>query len=446
MPSVCLYFQVHQPNRLKPYTFFDLGKDHFYENDQFNAEVIDKVSEKCYLPANRLILDLINKYQGKFKIAYSLSGVFIEQLEYHRPDVLQSFVDLANTGCVEFLGETYYHSLSYFYSKEEFKRQVKLHKKLIKKYFKQKPRVFRNTELTYNNEMAWFLEEMGYEGVITEGVDWHLNGRSPNYFYKAPNAGNIKVVLRNHKLSDDIGFRYSDKTWGEYPMDARKFSSWLSESEGDVVNLFMDYESIGEHQWEDTGIFNFFRELPEQVLAQGHLDFIMPTEAVRKFKSRSIYDVHDPISWADQERNLSAWNGNNLQKEALKMVYGLEKLVKTSRNMDLIHVWSKLQTSDHFYYMSTKVSTDGMVHNYFSPYSSPYDAYIFYMNALSDLEITLNTRNRKKLLASDGGSEEALDIKPSEKPKPSKKKSNGSVTLATSSEKKKKGGKKAVKE
>src|SRR5690606_4312026 len=299
MPSVCLYFQVHQPNRLKPYTFFDLGKDHFYENDQFNAEVIHKVSEKCYLPANRMILDLINQYKGKFKIAYSLSGVFIEQLEYHRPDVLQSFVDLANTGCVEFLGETFYHSLSYFYSKDEFKRQVKLHKKLIEKYFNQKPKVFRNTELTYNNEMAWFLEGMGYEGVITEGVDWHLNGRSPNYFYKAPNAGNIKVMLRNHKLSDDLGFRYSDKTWAEYPLHATKFANWMSDSEGDVINLFMDYESIGEHQWEDTGIFNFFKELPEKVLEKAHLDFIMPTEAVRKFKGRSIYDVHDPISWAD---------------------------------------------------------------------------------------------------------------------------------------------------
>lgn len=448
MPSVCLYFQVHQPNRLKPYTFFDLGKDHFYENDQFNAEVIHKVSEKCYLPANRMILDLINQYKGKFKIAYSLSGVFIEQLEYHRPDVLQSFVDLANTGCVEFLGETFYHSLSYFYSKDEFKRQVKLHKKLIEKYFNQKPKVFRNTELTYNNEMAWFLEGMGYEGVITEGVDWHLNGRSSNYFYKAPNAGNIKVMLRNHKLSDDIGFRFSDKTWAEYPLNAEKFASWLSNSEGDVINLFMDYESIGEHQWEDTGIFSFFRELPEKVFNHEHLDFIMPTDAVRKFKSRSIYDVHDPISWADQERNLSAWNGNNLQKEALQMVYGLEKLVKTSRNIDLIHVWSKLQTSDHFYYMSTKVSTDGMVHNYFSPYSSPYDAYIFYMNALSDLEITLNTRNRKKLLALEGISEEVLsDIKPAKESKSGKKKGKGLDTLVASSPKEKKiGGKKAVKE
>lgn len=427
MPSVCIYFQVHQPNRLKPYTFFELGKDHFYENDQFNAEVINKVSEKCYLPTNKLMLELIKKHKGNFKIAYSLSGVFIEQLEHHRPDVLQTFVDLADTGCVEFLGETFYHSLSYFYSKKDFKRQVKLHKKLIKKYFGQKPKVFRNTELTYNNELAWNLEKMGYEGVITEGVDWHLNGRSPNYFYKAPNAGNIKVVLRNHKLSDDLGFRYSDKTWAEYPLYADKFAKWLSESEGDVINLFMDYESIGEHQWEDTGIFKFFKDLPDKIFQHKELEFITPTEAVRKYKSRSIYDIHEPISWADQERNLSAWSGNNLQIEALKMVYGLEKLVKTSRNIDLIHVWSKLQTSDHFYYMSTKVSTDGMVHNYFSPYSSPYDAYIYYMNALSDLEITLNTRNRKKNTVALENSEETVLLDEPVKKAETKKKDKDKV-------------------
>ena len=314
MPSICLYFQVHQPNRLKEYTFFDLGKDHFYENDQLNAEVIHKVSEKCYLPANRMMLDLIRQNKGMFKIAYSLSGVFIEQLEYHRPDVLQSFIDLAKTGCVEFLSETYYHSLSFFYSKEEFRRQVKLHARKIKEHFGQKPKIFRNTELTYNNEMAFHLEKMGFQGVISEGVDWHLNGRSPNFLYKAPNAGKIKVVLRNHKLSDDLGFRYADKNWSEYPLTAEKFVTWLSQSEGDVINLFMDYESIGEHQWKETGIFEFFRQLPELALKEKSLYFVTPSEAVKKYKSKSIYDVNDPISWADQERNLSAWNGNNLQK------------------------------------------------------------------------------------------------------------------------------------
>lgn len=396
MPAICLYFQAHQPNRLKEYTFFDLGQEHFYENDQLNGEVINKVAEKCYLPANKMMLDLIKKYKGKFKIAYSLSGVFIEQLEYHRPDVLQSFIDLARTGCVEFLGETYYHSLCYFYSQKEFRRQVLLHRNKIQQHFGQKPKVFRNTELTYNNEMAAFVERMGYKGIITEGVDWHLNGRSPNYLYRAPNAEKIKVVLRNHILSDDLGFRFSDKRWPEYPLSADKFTGWLAESKGDVINLFMDYESIGEHQWADTGIYDFFRTLPEKVKTQPSLSFMMPTEVVEKFKSRSVYDIHNPISWADHERNLSAWDGNNMQKEALKKVYELEKLVKTSRNMDLIHVWAKLQTSDHFYYMSTKGSTDGKVHNYFSPYGSPYDGYIYYMNALSDLEIILNTRNRRK--------------------------------------------------
>lgn len=396
MPAVCLYFQAHQPNRLKEYTFFDLGQEHFYENDQLNGEVINKVAEKCYLPANKMMLDLIKKYKGKFKIAYSLSGVFIEQLEYHRPDVLQSFIDLAQTGCVEFLGETYYHSLSFFYSKKEFRRQVLLHRAKIFQHFEQKPKVFRNTELTYNNEMAAFVEKMGYKGILTEGVDWHLNGRSPNYLYRAPNAEKIKVILRNHVLSDDLGFRFADKKWLEYPLTAEKFAGWMAESKGDVINLFMDYESIGEHQWVDTGIFDFFRALPEKVLSHPNLSFVTPSESVARYDKKSIYDIHNPISWADQERNLSAWDGNNMQKEALKKVYELEKLVKTSRNMDLIHVWAKLQTSDHFYYISTKGSTDGKVHKYFSPYGSPYDGYIYYMNALSDLEITLNTRNRRK--------------------------------------------------
>ena len=396
MPAICLYFQVHQPNRLKEYSFFDLGHDHFYENDQLNGEIINKVSEKCYLPTNKMMLELIRKHKGKFKIAFSLSGVFIEQLEYHRPDVLQSFIDLARTGCVEFLGETYYHSLSFFFSKKEFRRQVLLHRAKIHQHFGQKPKVFRNTELSYNNEMAAFVEKMGYKGIITEGVDWHLNGRSPNYPYRAPNAEKIKVILRNHELSDDLGFRFSDPKWLEYPLTAEKFAGWLAESKGDVVNLFMDYESIGEHQWADTGIFDFFRALPEKVLANPSLSFVTPTTLVEKFKSKSVYDIHNPISWADQERNLSAWDGNNMQKEALKKVYELEKLVKTSRNMDLVHVWAKLQTSDHFYYLSTKGSTDGKVHKYFSPYKSPYDGYIYYMNALSDLEITLNTSNRRK--------------------------------------------------
>ncbi len=396
MPSICLYFQVHQPNRLKPYTFFDIGNDHFYENDWMNGDVVNRVAEKCYLPANKLMLKLINEFPGKFKVCFSLSGTVIEQFENHRPDVLESFAALAATGDVEFLGETYYHSLSFFYSEAEFKRQVKLHRDKIWQHFRQKPRVFRNTELTYNNDLAAMLDSMGYKGVVAEGVDKYLEERSPNHIYHSAAAHSIGVLLRNHKLSDDIGFRFSDRNWEEYPLYPQKFSQWIAQSGGELINIFMDYESIGEHQWADTGIFDFFEKLPGEVLGHKDMAFVTPSEAIVKYKAKGIYDVEEVTSWADQERNLSAWNGNNMQKEALKKIFALEKLVKRSRNKDLIHVWAKLQTSDHFYYMSTKGHTDGMVHDYFSPYSSPYDGYIYFMNTLSDLEIMLNQRNRKK--------------------------------------------------
>lgn len=389
MTAICIYFQAHQPNRLKPYTFFELGSDHFYEDDVLNAEVLNKVSEKCYLPANAMMLDLIKKHGKKFKFALSLSGVFLEQLENHRPDVLESFKKLAKTGCVEFLSETYYHSLSYVFSKGEFDRQVEMHRKKIKEHFGQEPTIFRNTELIYYNEMAQHLEGLGFKGVLAEGVEWHLNGRTPNQLYKAPNADKIKVLLKNFKLSDDMAFRFSDHNWPEHPLSVEKYSSWISDSEGEVVNLFMDYETLGEHQWADSGIFDFWNKLPEAALEKG-LSFKTPSEIVDELKVKDTYDVHEPTSWADTERDLSAWNGNTMQIEALDKIYGLEKAIHQSSNKDLIHVWSKLQTSDHFYYMSTKFKDDGAVHSYFSPYDSPYNGYIYFMNALSDLEICLD--------------------------------------------------------
>ena len=388
MADVCIYFQAHQPNRLKPYTFFEIGRDPFYENDILNKEVLDRVSDKCYLRANEMMLQLIEKTKGEFKIAYSLSGVFIEQLENHRWDVLESFKKLADTGKVEFLAETYYHSLAFLYSKEDFKKQVEAHQERIFRHFGVKPKVFRNTELIYNNELAKFIEDLGYDGIISDGVDWYLNGRTPNVLYKAPNAPRIKTLLKNYKLSDDVAFRFGDNSWSEHPLTADKYTSWLKQQEGDVVNIFIDYETIGEHKWEDTGIFQFWSELPEKVLAAG-MKFRTPSEVVKKYKVKDTYDVHNAISWADTERDLSAWIGNDMQKEALDKVYNLEKYIKMTKNLDLWHVWRKLQTSDHFYYMSTKQNNDGIVHAYFSPYPSPYDAYMFYMNSLSDLEITL---------------------------------------------------------
>jgi len=398
MPSICFYFQVHQPYRLRNYSFFDIGSNHNYFDDLKNKQVLDKVSERCYLPTNKLMLELIKQHEGKFKISYSISGVALEQFATWRPDVLQSFVDLANTGCVEFIAETYCHSLAYIFSKEEFKKQVAEHGKLIEKYFNQKPKVFRNTELQYNNELAAFIEEMGYEAIIGEGVDRILNHRSPNFIYKAPNVSKIKSLLKNYKLSDDIAFRFSNQAWEEYPLTADKFATWVHSiaGMGETINLFMDYETFGEHQWEHSGIFEFLRFMPEYILKHPDFSFKTVSETAEAYPVRDIYDCHELTSWADTERDLSAWIGNPMQDEAIAKIYQLEELVYASKDEKMIDDWKKMLTSDHFYYMTTKFWADGDVHKYFSPYDSPYDAYIYYMNALSDLQVRLEQGEKAK--------------------------------------------------
>lgn len=391
MPSVCFYFQVHQPFRVKRYSFFDIGKDHFYEDDEKNRAILSKVSEKCYLKTNQVMLDLIKKHKGKFRISYSLSGTAIEQFEIYRPDVLKSFVELSKTGCVEFLSETYYHSLSFIFSKKEFKRQIEEHDERIKRYFGQTPKVFRNTELIYNNELAAYIEKMGYKGILCEGVDRLLGTRTPNFVYKPIGTKKIKALLKNYSLSDDIAFRFSDKGWTEWPLQADKYASWIHKvaGNGEVINLFMDYETFGEHQWENTGIFDFLAKLPDEILKHPDFDFKTPSEVIDTYQAREVYDAPEFTSWADAERDLSAWLSNNMEKESIKRIYSLEKKVMESGNQDLIDMWGKLQTSDHFYYMCTKFWADGDVHKYFSPYDSPYEAYIFYMNVFSDFETTV---------------------------------------------------------
>lgn len=391
MPSVCFYFQVHQPFRLKRYSFFDIGKDHFYEDDDKNRLILDKVSAKCYLKANRKILELIKRHNGKFRVSYSISGTALEQFELHRPDVLESFINLANTGCVEFLSETYYHSLSFIFSRQEFRRQVEMHSEKIKTYFGQTPRVFRNTELIYNNELAAFIEKMGYKAILCEGVDRLLGTRSPNHLYQPAGTLKIKSFLKNYRLSDDVAFRFSDRNWSEWPLRADTFASWVHKvaGNGEVINLFMDYETFGEHQWEETGIFDFLDHLPAEILRHKDFDFKTVGEAADFYRVRDVYDAPEFISWADAERDLSAWLSNAMEKEAMKRIYKLEKQVVESENKDLLDVWGKLQTSDHFYYMCTKFWSDGDVHKYFSPYDSPYDAYIYYMNVLADFETTV---------------------------------------------------------
>jgi alpha-amylase len=399
MPSICFYFQVHQPYRLKNYSFFDIGNP-VYEDDQKNREIMNKVAEKCYLPTNKKMLELIKRHEGKFRISYSISGTALEQFERYRPDVLQSFIDLANTGCVEFLGETWAHSLSFIYSKDEFVRQVTKHSAVIKKHFNQVPKFFRNTELIYNNELAAFIEKMGFKGIVCEGVDRLLNERSPDFIYEPPNGNGIKVLLKNYRLSDDIAFRFSDKGWTEFPLTVDKYKTWVFSKAGnaETINLFMDYETFGEHQWESTGIFNFLDHLPGQILEHPDFNFKTPSEVIETYPTRGIYDAHNFISWADTERDLSAWLSNSMQHEAAKRIFSLEEKVKTSGNPDLLAVWEKLQTSDHFYYMCTKFWNDGDVHKYFSPFDSPYDAYMFYMNVFSDLERTITAHQQEPQL------------------------------------------------
>jgi alpha-amylase len=400
MPSICFYFQVHQPFRVKNYSFFEIGKNPFYEDDEKNRAIVNKVAEKCYLPANYKMLELIKRHNGAFRISYSISGTALEQFEKYRPDVLDSFVALANTGCVEFLAETYYHSLSFLHSKREFQRQVQKHTGTIQRLFGQTPRVFRNTELIYSNEVAAYAEGMGFKGVLCEGVDWLLNGRSPNFLYK-PVIGDpqLKLLLKNYKLSDDIAFRFSDKGWAEFPLTADKFSEWVYNiaGNGETINLFMDYETFGEHQWESTGIFNFLDHLPGMILRHPDFNFKTPSEVIDMYPTRDTYDVHNFISWADTERDLSAWLSNSMQREAFRAIYSIEDKVHACGNKEIVKSWEKLQTSDHFYYMCTKFWNDGDVHKYFSPYDSPYDAYMYYMNAFSDLEYRVDEAYKRKM-------------------------------------------------
>jgi len=385
MASVCFYFQVHQPNRLRRYSVFDTEPNYFDEYK--NREICHKVADKCYLPANRLLMELIRAHGGQFRVAFSLTGVIIEQFEQYYPEVLDSFKELAETGCVEFLAETYYHSLAFLYSREEFTEQVKLHRELIRRMFGQYPRIFRNTELIYSNALAHLVAQMGFKGILCEGADHVLGSASPNFLYHPPRCPEVKLLLKNYRLSDDVAFRFSNRAWQEWPLTAEKFAKWVNDVNGNgyVVNLFMDYETLGEHQWADTGIFDFFRHLPNEILKYGTNDFKMPSEVLTCYPSEGELDVPHTISWADTERDLSAWLGNAMQSNALHELFRLEGQVKASGDPAITADWRKLQTSDHAYYMCTKYFSDGDVHKYFNPYESPYDSYINFMNVLDNI-------------------------------------------------------------
>ncbi|MFM7458188.1 MAG: glycoside hydrolase family 57 protein [bacterium] len=391
MPSICFYFQVHQPKRLKRYTIFDINKSHFYEADDANSSIMRKVAYKCYLPTNQLMLELIKKHHGKFRISYSISGVAIDQMKKYSPETLDSFKRLAETGCVEFICETYYHSLAFLYSKDEFKLQVEKHRQLIRDEFGQEPTTFRNTELIYNNEVAKAAEELGFDTILAEGADKILGWRSSNFVYQPVNCDHIKLLLKNYQLSDDIAFRFSNRDWAGYPLTACKFARWVHDLDGNAepINFFMDYETFGEHQWEDTGIFKFLYALPDYIFKNPQFEFNTPSEVAKKYPVRDRLDVPYFVSWADTERDLTAWKGNFLQDDALEAIFKLRESVYRTNDESLIDTWRALTTSDHFYYMCTKWFADGDVHKYFNPYESPYEAYINYQNVLKDFSQTV---------------------------------------------------------
>ena len=392
MKQVCLFFQVHQPFRHRRYRFFDIGNDHYYYDDYTNETIMRKIAEKSYLPTNEILLKLVDKLEGKFKVAFSITGVALEQFALYAPEVIKSFQKLAKTGCVEFLAETYSHSLASLTDKDIFEKQVKLHEQKIIELFGQKPRVFRNTEMIYSDEIGDQIAKMGYKAILTEGAKHVLGWKSSNFVYANAINPRLKVLMRNFKLSDDISFRFSNTNWDEFPLTAEIFVGWLDDIEpkDEVINLFLSYESFGERQPKESGIFDFLEKLPQAIIKNKNLKFATPTEVVEELQPVSVISVPHPISWADEERDLTAWLGNKMQKEAFDKLYELKQKVDKCSDAAVIKDWNYLQVSDHFYYMSTKQFSVGEVHSSFNPFDSPYEAFINYMNILSDFKNRLN--------------------------------------------------------
>lgn len=402
MTYVVFVFEVHQPYRLKQDFFWEnrifkrLKKNelfNYYFDHKFDRKIFERTSKKCYFPSNQILLDLIDKYKRErkqVKVTFSISGVFLEQCEMYNKDLLESFRQLNETGCVEFLNQTYYHSLSSLYTeKEEFIEQVKMHEQVIKDLIGFNPKVFENTELLYNNTIARTVEKMGYKGILTEGTEKILGGRSPNYVYKPKGCKKIKVLLRNYKLTDDIGFRFSAKWWNEWPLTAEKYSNWLAATEGDCINIFPDYETFGEHQWPETGIHNFLRQLPEEILKWKHLQMAVPSENIKKYSAVEEIDapeVGGTVSWADLERDTSCWLGNPMQWAHYTSIMRLKSIVKEAEDKEFHRLWRYFQTSDHLYYMSTASGGPGEVHSYFSHFGSPLEAFITAQASILDFE------------------------------------------------------------
>ena len=395
--AIVLYLHVHQPFRVRHYTVFDTAVKHdyfdaAYEDQESNERILKKVAQKSYLPTNARLLQLLNDNPG-FKLSISITGTVIEQLEKWSPEALKSFQELCATGRVEIVAETYHHSLAFFYSRTEFEMQVEMHKRKVQEVFGQTPQVFRNTELCYNNDVAYWADKAGYKGVLAEGWDPILSWRSPNFVYRPTYTNNVRLLMKNYKLSDDIAFRFGDQNWSEWPLTADKFAGWLADDQSATnFNLFMDYETFGEHQWEESGIFGFLSHLPGEWLKNEHHTFMTVSEVIDNNEPVDVVDVPNTITWADTERDLSAWLGNSMQTTSIQALYDLQDRIIATGDFSLIEDWRRLQTSDHFYYMCTKYFNDGDIHAYFSPYKTPYEAYINFMNAFHDLKFRLSEK------------------------------------------------------
>jgi len=399
--GITLYLHVHQPYRVRDYSVFETAVNHNYFtdpdplSDRNNEKIFRKVADKSYRPMNALLQKLLDTHP-EFKVSLSITGTFIEQAEQWAPDVIESFQKLVQSGRVEIVAETYYHSLAFFYSRSEFEAQVETHRQKIRELFGVETNVFRNTELSYNDELAQWADEYGFKGILAEGWDPILDWRSPNFVYRPEGTKNISLLLKNYRLSDDLAFRFSNKAWTEWPLTADKYTEWTTASIADqpLINLFMDYETFGEHQWADTGIFDFFGEFVGRWLSDPDNTFYTVSDAIETNEPAGTISMPSTVTWADAERDLTAWLGNSMQQEAMHYLYALEADILRTKDMDLIGDWRKLQTSDHAYYMCTKWFTDGDVHAYFSPYSSPYDAFLYYMNAIRDLRWRLHDTHR----------------------------------------------------
>lgn len=385
MKAVCFYFQIHQPFRLKRYNFFDIGNDHYYYDDFANDDIVTRIGERSYIPAAKTLLKMIEDNKGKFKCAISITGVALEQCQQYVPEFVDLLKKLADTGCCEFLAETYAHSLASLTDIDEFRNQVKVHDEMLKTLFNVEPKVLRNTELIYDDDLAPVIYDMGYKGCITEGAKHILGWKSPNYVYSAASQPKLKLLLKNDKLSDDIAMRFSNTEWESYPLTADTYMNWIAQTppEQQIINLFMNLETFGEFQTAETGIFQFLEALPRFAAEHG-IDFYTPTEAVKKLKAVDTLSVVHPISWADEARDTTAWLGNQLQKEAFDKLYSVAERVRLCDDRRLKQDWYYLQAADHLFYMSTKHQQDGAAHSSFSPYETPYQAFTNYMNVLSD--------------------------------------------------------------